>query len=344
MINIYGLTIENLENYFSSLGENKAKAKIVYNAIYKERINDFCELSLSTRVIDRLNCDFEKLSCGLKFIRHENSVEAAKLLFGLDDGNMVESVLMRHDYGNSLCVSTQVGCNMGCAFCESGPPTKKGRARNLKPHEIVLQILKTEAALSEKVSRVTLMGIGEPLDNFDNVMDFIDIIGESQGLSFAPRHITISTCGLVERIEQLAQIKTHNNLAISLNAPTDELRNAIMPINKTHGIKELIRATKAYSDKKNKKTTIEYIMLEGFNDSNECAHALCRLLDGIKCYVNLIPYNQTALGFKRSSPETIAQFQKILSQNGIKTTIRREFGKDIKAACGQLRAKNGGIL
>ncbi|MCL2638072.1 MAG: 23S rRNA (adenine(2503)-C(2))-methyltransferase RlmN [Oscillospiraceae bacterium] len=334
-MNIYNMTFPALEAYFSERGENKAKAKIIYNALYKKRTSDF---ELSPRVTEMLQHDFTFES--IKIIEKSSCPNAVKLLFGLHDNNAIEAVLMRHDYGNALCISTQVGCNMSCAFCQSGqrdaaPKTARGagnKIRDLFAYEMVLQLLEAEKNLGEKISRVTLMGIGEPLDNLENVMDFINIIGHPHGLDIAPRHITISTCGL-PKLDELSEISC--NLAISLHAPNDEIRSRIMPVNSAYSIEKII----AFSRTRKKKTTLEYIMLSGVNDSDDCAHELADLVRGINCYVNLIPYNETSLSFARSSAERIKSFYSILIQSGIRAVVRKEFGGELKAACGQLRAE-----
>lgn len=336
-MNIYNFTYHELENYFVSLSENKAKAKIIFNRLYKNKIASFGEITeLNGRITEKLSSEMQINR--LKVLDVRNGGEAAKILFGLEDGNAVEAVLMRHDYGNGLCVSTQVGCNMGCVFCESG---RLKKIRDLKAYEMVLQIIGAEQALNEKVSRVTLMGIGEPLDNFGNVSDFIDIVGHQQGMDIAARHITVSTCGLIPGIEALASKQTHNNLAVSLHAPNDEIRNILMPINKAYGVKRLIETVKKYSQVKNKKTALEYILLKGINDSDICAHELCDLIKDVKCYINLIPYNETGfLNYERPEKDRIAAFYDILIKSGIRATVRREFGGELKAACGQLRSEN----
>jgi len=325
-MNIYNMTFSALEDYFTERGENKAKAKIVYNYIYRKTGE------LSSKVAQMLETDFDFKS--IEILETVSCSDAVKFLFGLHDNNTVEAVLMRHDYGSALCVSTQVGCNMNCAFCQSGAMKK---ARDLQPFEMVLQLLEAEKNLGEKISRVTLMGIGEPLDNFENVMDFIDIIGHKHGLAIAPRHITISTCGL-PKLDELRDISC--NLAISLHAPNDEIRSRIMPVNSAHNIERIIDFAKT----RKKKTTLEYIMLAGVNDSDECARELAELVGGINCYINVIPYNETSLDFKRSGADRLKSFYSILIQSGIRATVRREFGGDIKAACGQLRADVGGAV
>jgi 23S rRNA (adenine2503-C2)-methyltransferase len=325
-MNIYSMTFPALEAYFSERGGTRAKAKIVYNYLYKKR----GELSSKTREMLKRGFTFE----GIEIIEKSSCANAVKLLFGLhDNNNTIEAVIMRHDYGNALCVSTQVGCNMNCAFCQSGALKK---ARDLQPFEMISQLLEAEKYLGEKIKRVTLMGIGEPLDNFENVMDFIQIIGHEHGLSIAPRHITISTCGL-PRLDELHDISC--NIAISLHAPNDEIRSKLMPVNSAYNIEKILNFTKT----RKKKTTLEYVMLDGVNDSDECAHELAELVRGINCYVNLIPYNETNLGFARSSAERIASFYSILIQNKIRAVVRKEFGGELKAACGQLRADVGAI-
>jgi len=258
-------------------------------------------------------------------------------LFELSDGNHIEAVLMMHDYGKSLCISSQVGCNMGCKFCESG---RLKKVRNLEASEMVLQVLQIEKEINDRISHIVIMGIGEPFDNYDNVIKFVEIVNHAKGLQIGSRHITISTCGLVPKIEEFALLPYQVNLAISLHAATNEVRNKIMPINKVYPIEVLIESIKNYIKTTNRRVTFEYIMLEGINDSKEDAINLCNLLKGINCYVNIIPYNETNnIGFKRSKKDTILQFYDIIKRRNIQVTIRREFGSNISAACGQLRAK-----
>jgi 23S rRNA (adenine2503-C2)-methyltransferase len=328
-MNIYSVTFPVLEEYFALCGENKAKARIVYNALYRKRTTDF---GLSERVAALLRSEFKFNS--IEVLEKRECDDAVKLLFGLGDGNTAESVLMRHDYGNALCVSTQVGCNMGCAFCRSGANKK---TRDLLPCEMVLQLLRAEESTGESISRVTLMGVGEPLDNYNNVMDFIEIIRHRHGLGIAPRHITVSTCGIVDKLD----ICDDFNLAISLHAPNDEIRSRIMPVSKAFGVNRIISFAKEYSAKVKKKLTLEYIMLDGVNDSDGNARELAEIVKGINCYVNLIPYNETGLGFRRSGTERIKSFYSILIRSGVRATVRREFGGDIGAACGQLGAMRG---
>ena len=259
-------------------------------------------------------------------------------LFKLNDNEHIEAVLMNHDYGNSLCISSQVGCNMGCKFCESG---RRKKVRNLTTGEMVEQILKVEDESNLRISHVVIMGIGEPFDNYDNICNFIKIINHSKGLNIGARHITVSTCGLVPKILDFANFPYQVNLAISLHAPNDELRKEIMPIAKAYPLKDLMNAIKIYLEKTNRRVTFEYILLDGINDSEKEAKELASLLQGINCYVNLIPYNETTnINFRRTRKWKILKFYDILKTHKINVTIRKEFGGNVSAACGQLRANN----
>ena len=272
----------------------------------------------------------------LKLVRRQTSKETNKYLFELADGNLIESVLMRHDYGLSVCVSSQIGCNMGCSFCESG---RLKKVRDLLPGEIVRQILMIEEDVGMRISSVVVMGIGEPFDNYDNIMDFIRIINSPFGIAIGARHITVSTSGLVPMIKRYAEEDLQTNLAISLHAPNDELRNKIMKVNKAYNISELIAAINEYIEKTNRRVTIEYVMLSMVNDSEENANELADLLRGMNVYVNLIPYNETShIEYKKSPNDQVMKFYDTLKRRGINVTVRREFGGNIDAACGQLRA------
>jgi len=244
---------------------------------------------------------------------------------------------MHHDYGLSLCISSQVGCNMGCRFCESG---RLKKVRNLTAAEMVLQILQVEEDIKNRISHVVVMGIGEPFDNYDNIVNFIKIINNAKGIALGSRHITISTCGIIPKIKEFSMLPFQVNLAISLHAPNNELRSSIMPINKAYPLNQLIPSIKEYINITNRRVTFEYIMLSGINDTESCAHELCDLLRGINCYINLIPYNETNnFGYKRSKKSTILKFYDIIKKRGLNVTIRKEFGTKISAACGQLRSK-----
>ena len=336
MNNIYNLTIEQLEDYFQSIGEKKFKAIQTYSWLYLKRINSFDDMTdMKKIVIDKLKEDF--VLDKIKLVKVERDTLVNKYLFELYDGSLVESVLMRHDYGTSICVSSQVGCNMGCRFCESG---RLKKIRDLKSYEMVLQILAVEDDIKERITHVVIMGIGEPFDNYTNVTNFIKIINHPKGLSIGSRHITVSTCGIVPKILMFADFPYQVNLAVSLHAPNDEIRDKIMPINSGYKIKEIIDALKVYYEKTKRRITFEYIMLDEINDSDENALELCKLLKGLNCYVNLIPYNETNnIEYKRSKNDRILKFYDIIKKNNVGVTIRREFGSNISAACGQLRSK-----
>lgn len=336
MNSIYNYTLNDLQAYFEEIGESKYRASQVFDWLYVKRVKSFDDMTnLKKPLIKYLKKNFSFDT--LKLIKVQKDVDVKKYLFELYDGNKIEAVLMNHDYGNSLCVSSQVGCNMGCRFCESG---RLKKVRNLFAFELVLQVLKVEEETNERISHIVLMGIGEPFDNYDNVMKFINIINDPKGINIGIRHITISTCGIVPKIKQFMEEKTGVNLAISLHAPNDIIRNEIMPINKAYNIENVISTVKEYIDKTNRRVTFEYILLDGVNDSEKCALELSRLLKGINCYVNLIPYNETShIEYKSSKKVTINKFYDILKRNNINVTIRREFGSKVSAACGQLRSE-----
>lgn len=335
MESIYGITLERLENIVTDMGEKKFKATQIYDWLYKKRVKSFKEMhNLKKEFITKLEENYSLNS--LELISKLEDQLVSKYLFKLSDDNKIEAVLMRHDYGNSLCVSTEVGCNMGCAFCESG---RLKKVRALTSAEMVEQILFIEENLNIRITHVVLMGIGEPFDNYDNVMDFIRIINNPKGIELGARHITISTCGIVPKIKEFMNENLQVNLAISLHAPNNQLRNQLMPINKAYPLEVLIPTLKEYVNVTNRRLTFEYIMLSGINDKIECAEELAELLKGINCYVNLIPYNETShFEFKRSSNEQVMKFYDILKKKGIGVTIRREFGSKVMAACGQLRS------
>ncbi len=336
MKNIYGLTIEEMEEYFLSIGSKKFHAMQLFSWLYEKRIESYEEVTnIKKEVLEVIEKDYSIER--LKIVDVQEDVDVCKYLFELYDGEHIEAVLMRHDYGNSICVSSQVGCNMGCRFCESG---RRKKVRNLETYEMVLQIIMIEKILGERISHVVVMGIGEPFDNYDNLIKFLKIINYPKGLAIGARHITVSTCGIVPKILEFSEFPLQINLAISLHAPNNEIRNRIMPINKAYPLDELIPALKIYLEKTNRRITFEYILLSGINDSNECAQELAKLVKGINCYINLIPYNETNnLDFKRTNTIQIMRFYDILKKNSVNVTIRREFGSKISAACGQLRSK-----
>ena len=341
-MSIYDLTIDELTDYFINNNDKKYYATELFSWLYdkNKRIISFEEATnLKKETREKLKNDF--VISNIEIVTVERAKDVRKYLFKLNDNEHIEAVLMNHDYGNSLCISSQVGCNMGCKFCESG---RRKKVRNLTTGEMVEQILKVEDESNLRISHVVIMGIGEPFDNYDNICNFIKIINHSKGLNIGARHITVSTCGLVPKILDFANFPYQVNLAISLHAPNDELRKEIMPIAKAYPLRDLMNAIKIYLEKTNRRVTFEYIMLNGVNDSIDNALELANLLKGINAYVNLIPYNETeALQFKRSNPLTIAKFYDILKKNNITVTIRREFGGTISAACGQLRSKKEDI-
>ena len=339
MRNIYDFTLKELEDYFVSVGDKKFRATQVYDFLYKKRVNDVDKMSNISKDMKehlRNNFSFEKI----KLVVKQEDKDVKKYLFELMDGQRIESVLMYHDYGISICVSSQVGCNMGCKFCESG---RLKRVRNLEAYEIVQQILMIEEDIGTRITHVVVMGIGEPFDNYDNLMRFIKIINEGKGIAIGSRHITVSTCGVVPGIEKFMNEEGQVNLAISLHAPNDEIRKSIMPIAFAYDMNSLFACLEKYLDKTNRRITIEYIMLDGINDSVENALELASRLKGINCYVNLIPYNETDnIGYKRTKMAQIMKFYDILKKKNINVTIRREFGSKVDAACGQLRANQIG--
>ena len=333
--NIYDLTRKEFEDYFVSIGDKKFRSVQLYEFLYKKRINNTSEMNnIGNNIKERLNKDFSFYMIKLIVKQEDNLVK--KYLFELIDGERIESVVMFHDYGISVCVSSQVGCNMSCAFCESGRLKKR---RNLEAYEIVEQILLIEQDIGKRISHIVVMGIGEPFDNYDNVMRFVKIVNDNKGIDIGSRHITISTCGIVPGIYKFMNEEGQVNLAISLHATNDEIRNKIMPISKRYKLEELMEAIKKYISVTNRRVTFEYIMLDNINDSTLCAMELSKLLKGINCYVNLIPYNETEnISFKRSKNSQIMKFYDILKKNSINVTIRKEFGSKVDAACGQLRA------
>lgn len=336
-MNIYGYSPRELKEYFKYIGENPAKAMIVFDGVYRRGFRCFNRFGFAERVVERLNADFdfalpevvEKLECE----------DAAKLLLKLTDGEFVETVLMRQAFGNCVCVSTQVGCNMGCRFCQSGLLRTR---RSLTASEITGQVLTIAREFCCRVDGVSVMGIGEPFDNFKAVADFCEIVTEDKGLAVGRRHVTVSTCGIVPGIYAYADLPRPCNLAISLHAPNDELRTALMPVNKAYPIDEVIKAAAYFSEKTRRRVTLEYVMLKGVNDAPENALQLAGLVRGHDFYVNLIPYNATDSGYTKSDAETVSGFCAVLKENGVIATKRREFGAGLNAACGQLRADRMG--
>ena len=343
MINLYGYPLHKLEELMLSEGQKKFRATQLFTWIYEKRAESFDEMSdVSLKFRDVLK---EKYCLDIPKIDKEqhSSDGTIKLLVELSDGAKVETVLMRYNYGNAACISSQVGCNMGCSFCASG---LLGKRRNLSPEEMVGQIIVLNNILRKenkggRVTHIVVMGTGEPFDNYDNVMDFIRIVNAQKGLAIGARHITVSTCGLIDGIKKYAREGLQTNLAISLHAPNDEIRQKLMKVAKVYPIKDIIEAVKEYETISKRRVTYEYLLLAGINDQKEHAEELINLIKGTMGYVNLIPYNETSLcDYKRSSGNKIHNFLDYLTKGGVTATIRKEFGTDIDAACGQLRARS----
>lgn len=335
-MNIYDMTLENLENYFLNINEKKYRASQVFSWLYEKRVKSFEEMTnLGKELLERLKKDFYIYTPII--VKEEHDKDVSKYLFKLNDEEHIESVLMYHNYGISLCISSQVGCNMGCVFCESG---KRKKIRNLTTSEMLLQIIAIERKINKRISHIVVMGIGEPFDNFDNLVNFIENANNPKGLNIGSRHITVSTCGIVPKIYEFSHLKYQVNLAISLHAPNNELRDKLMPINKVYPLEELIKAVKYYIEKTNRRVTFEYILLSEINDGEKEARELVKLIKGLNAYINLIPYNQgNSNNFKRTKNENIMKFYDIIKKEKINVTVRREFGSNISAACGQLRSK-----
>lgn len=338
MESIYNYSRDKLNEYFLSKSLTKYRSTQIYEALYKQKISDFSKITnLKTELIEELKTDFfiPKLSI-VKL--QESKDETKKFLFKLCDDNLIETVLMKHPYGYSVCITTQVGCNMGCSFCASGLNKKR---RNLEASEMVLQVLEIDNILSKegkRVSHIVLMGIGEPFDNYDNVLEFIKIVNDPKGLEIGSRHITISTCGIVPKIYEFADFPLQVNLAISLHFTSNEKRNKYMKINNAYPLEEIFKAVDYYYKKTNRRVTYEYILLNNINDGLSDAKELVNLLKGKNAYVNLIPYNNTQ-GFNRSSNDKTQAFYSYLRVSNLNVTLRKEQGHDIDAACGQLRLK-----
>ena len=339
---IYDFTLAKMQDYFIQINQKPFRAKQLFSWLYTKKVTSFDDITvLSKDMRDSMNREF--VIDGLKIADKQTSKDGTvKYLFELPDGNLIETVLMVHDYGLSLCVTSQVGCNMGCKFCASGLLKK---VRNLTPGEMVGQVMKVSHDLDVRVSHVVVMGTGEPFDNYDNVMDFVRIINDPAGLAIGARHITISTCGIVPGIEKYANEGIQTNLAISLHASNDEIRDVLMPINKTYNMDMLRGAIADYIAKTNRRVTFEYILIDGVNDELIHARQLAHYLRGLNAYVNLIPYNTVADNdYQPASPEKTAAFKAELLRLHINTTQRKEHGSDIDGACGQLRAKKSGVI
>ncbi|MFL0268219.1 23S rRNA (adenine(2503)-C(2))-methyltransferase RlmN [Candidatus Clostridium radicumherbarum] len=334
MKNILDYDLSELKLWMKENNESEFRATQVFQWIYKgaSEFNDM--KNLPKALIEKLNNTFHiELPSIVHVLKSED--ETYKFLLSYSDGNIIETVVMKYNYGNSICVSTQIGCKMGCKFCAS---TLGGIVRNLSSGEILAEVLVAQKYINERISNIVLMGSGEPLDNYSNVVKFISLANADYGLNIGQRHITLSTCGIVPKIYELSKLKLQITLAISLHSPNDDLRRSMMPIANKYSIEELIKACSVYIEETNRRITFEYALVFNTNDSKENAEELGRLLKGMLCHVNLIPVNEVAENnFKKSTNEQIYKFQNVLEGYGIETTVRREMGSDINAACGQLR-------
>ncbi len=335
-IDIKNLTLDELEQDIINMGEAKFRAKQIFSWLHQKNVSSFDEmLNISKGFREKLNNRFKITNIEIVDKLISSVDKTTKYLFKLENNHIIESVLMKYSYGNAVCISSQVGCRMGCTFCAS---TLDGLERNLTTAEMVSQIYKIQEDSKEKIRSIVLMGSGEPFDNFDNFLKFIEIINHKDGLNIGQRHITVSTCGIVPKIYELADKKLQVNLALSLHAPTDEKRKNIMPIAKKYTVREIVDACKYFAQTTKRRVTYEYALIAGINDGEEDAKEIIKLLKGSLAHINLIPVNNVKeRNYIKSSKEQIKNFATILKKSGIETTIRRELGSDINAACGQLR-------
>lgn len=335
-VELRSLSIEELQDIFKALGEKGFRGKQTFEWIHQKCIGNIDDITVLSKDLKSKLKEKYKLE-NLKIVkRYDSKLDGTKkYLFSLNDGNVIESVMMKYKHGVSVCLSTQVGCKMGCSFCAS---TKQGLVRNLEPSEILGQFYEIQRDIGEKISNIVLMGSGEPLDNYDNTIKFLKLIHSESGQNISYRNITLSTCGIVPKIYELADRKIPINLSISLHSPFDEERIKIMPISKKYNIDKILDACDYYIEKTNRRITFEYTLIDGVNDSESYAIELSRLLNGMLAHVNLIPLNKIdEFKHSKSLDKSITHFKNILEKKGINTTIRREMGADINAACGQLR-------
>lgn len=343
-MDIMSMTFEEMSEAFKENSIQGFRAKQVYEWIHKHLALSYDEM---TNIPKSLRTELEEKFplCGYRIADKKVASDGTvKLLFAVKDGDFIECVVMKYKYGYTICVSSQVGCKMGCAFCAS---TIGGFKRSLSAGEILAQVYMAQREINDRISHIVLMGMGEPLDNYDNVMRFISLVTNENGLNISMRNISLSTCGVVPKIEELMHKHLQITLSVSLHAPNDEIRSRIMPVNRRYHIDELLDMCKRYTSETSRRISFEYSMISGLNDSDECALELASRLKGMLCHVNLIPVNEVKESrFKPSSPERIKRFTEILNRNGINVTVRRKLGSDIDASCGQLRLKHkqeGGI-
>jgi len=337
LIDIKSFKFCDLENFITSIGEKSFRAKQIFSWLSKGA-DSFSEMSdISNELREKFDekCFINKLEIEKKLVSKID--KTTKYLYKLRDGNLIESVVMFYRHGASVCISTQVGCKMGCGFCASA---QGGFTRNLTPAEILDQIIAAQKDLNIRISNIVIMGIGEPLDNFENLVDFLNIVNDKNGLNIGYRHITVSTCGLIDKIERLRGLNLPLTLSVSLHAPNDEIRKGIMPAAGKYGYDDLIAACRKYAASTKRRVTFEYALIDGINDSKQCARELALKIRGMLCHVNLIPANPVEGGkFKKSGADRVEIFKKTLEENNIQVTLRRTLGADIFASCGQLKAE-----
>ena len=337
MTDIKSMTMEELKNLMTEIGEKPFRAKQIYAWLHQQLVTSWDEMTnLSKSLREKLSV-YPITALSQADVRISKIDGTRKYLFQLEDGNVIESVLMRYHHGNSVCISSQVGCRMGCRFCAS---TIGGLTRCLKPSEMLDQIYRIQSITGERISNVVVMGTGEPMDNYDNLVRFIRILTDENGLGISQRNVTVSTCGIVPKMYDLAEEKLQITLAISLHAVNDEKRRELMPIANTYSIEEILKACRYYYSQTNRRITFEYSLVKGVNDSREDAKALAALLEGINCHINLIPVNPIEeRSYRQTEADAVLKFKNMLEKYGRNVTIRREMGRDIQAACGQLRKK-----
>ena len=334
-VSIKSLLPQELEQLLAEMGEPKYRAKQIFKWLHQgvTSFDEMSDISKALRAKLEEKCFISKPEILRKQVSQQDGT--IKYLFGLSDGNSIETVLMKYEHGNSICLSTQAGCKMGCVFCASFDPA---RSRNLTPAEILDEILFAQKDSGRRVSNIVLMGTGEPLDNYDNVIQFLKLVSHADGVNIGMRHISLSTCGLVPKIDELAQLKLQLTLSISLHAPTNEIRSTIMPVNRRYSLDELIPACRRYFKTTGRRISFEYAMIRDVTDTKECARELIRMLKGFNCHVNLIPLNHVeGSPLVPSTKENLRWFQNELIRNGLNATVRRSLGGDISASCGQLR-------
>lgn len=330
------MDVSELEGFLAELGEPRFRAKQLFDWLHAKQVDSFAEMTNLSKAL-REKLEERARLCGVRLVQRlcSQEDETRKYLFALENGSVIESVFMKYEHGNTVCISTQAGCRMGCTFCAS---TLEGVERSLTAGEMLSQVYVIQKDCGERIHGVVLMGSGEPLDNYEQVLKFLRLINDEKGQNMGQRHITLSTCGLVERIYDLAEEGLQITLAVSLHAPNDAIRNRTMPISRKYPMERLLQACRDYAEKTKRRITFEYAMIHGLNDSDAQALELAEKLRTMLCHVNLIPVNDVKeRDYVKSSDERVRRFARILQQNGVETTVRRRLGSDINAACGQLR-------